>query len=340
MIQNTLRCIFIFFIAYVPGLSAAENKELTAQMHQLPKNELHLHIGGAWPIDYLEEIATPEQFKKLNALLDQIERNELDYHQAFTVFVLLAKIVNSESKIENGVARLCQNLAADNVRFVELRTGLKDLGNGFESHLKAVLRGMERGANGLPLTPRLLLSLRRDSSSSVAEATIDLALKYRDSGIAGIDVSGDSTIGDGRQIFAALKRAKANGLPITLHIGESPDESPLQQMLELNNIQPERVGHAVYLCKEAYNFIVVNKIPIEMCLTSAFKAGMVKEPGHHPVLPLLLSGHPVAICTDDPLIFRCSLSQEFALASILTGLSVEEIARTQESVQSYAFGIR
>ena len=152
---------------------------LTEQMRLLDKAEQHIHLGGAWPLSYLKEVATAEEFAALTAMIDQISES-VDYHAVFRAFGLTSKIMNSDERIENGVAALCEELVRDNVYRlpVELRTGLKNLGSGFEGYLQAVLRGMEKGVAGSSLKAGLVLSLRRDTSPSDCRKTIDLALAY------------------------------------------------------------------------------------------------------------------------------------------------------------------
>lgn len=305
-------------------------------MKNMEKSELHLHIGGSWPLKYLEEIAQPQEFADLCAMLDKIQ-DVVDYHDAFQVFGLIGKIVNSEERIEKGVTALCKDLAQDNVTYAELRTGLKDFGHGLEGYLTAVLKGMSEGTRETPLKAGLILSLRRDTNLSISEQTIDLAIKYRNKGVIGIDVSGDSIQGDGSAIFAALIRAKENGLPITLHIGESEKETPEQQMKELYTIQPTRIGHGVHLCREAKEWVKENKTLVELCLTSALKVGMIQNRQDHPALQLISEGHPVAICTDDPLIFKTTLSKEYEEVAAILGLTAEEMHSLQAQTHPYAF---
>lgn len=319
------------------GIPQLQFDQLIEKMKNMQKSELHLHLGGAWPLEYLKEISKPQEFTDLCLMLDQIQAAELDYHNAFRVFNLISKIVHSEERVENGVEALCKDLLLDNVVYAEFRTGLKDLGSGLEGYLTAVLRGIQRGTDGTHLKVGLILSVRRDTNYSIAEQTIELALKYRGEGIIGIDLSGDSTQGDGKHIFPALIRAKENQLPITLHIGESKEETAEQQMLELLTIQPERIGHGVHLCEEGKKWVKDKKILVELCLTSAVKAGMIREAKEHPALELLLQGHPVAICTDDSLVFNTSLSKEYSLVAIITGLLPEEIQESQKQTQRYNF---
>ncbi len=332
-----LRAILLGSIFLYPCICKAISFELHEKMKPMNKSELHLHLGGAWPLGYLQSIASVKEFEELSSMLSLIQKEAVDYASIFHVFTLIGQIMNSEEKIEQGVIALCQDLAQDHVVYAEFRTGLKDLGNGLEGHLNAVLRGVEQGTKDSSLQVGVLLSLRRDTPAALAEKTLDLALKYQHQGIIGIDVSGNSIQGNGQTIFPTLIRAKKHYLPITLHLGESPEETPHQQMLELNTIQPERIGHGVHLCEEALTWIKEKKLLIELCLTSAVKAGMIQKPQQHPALPLLLQGYPIAICTDDPLVFNTTLSKEYAYIADVTGLTPEKVQELQKDLYRYSF---
>lgn len=175
----------------------------------------------------------------------------------------------------------------------------------------------------------ILLSLQRDCSIKLAQETINLIKKYRDQGVVGLDISGDSTKGDCSAIFSILSELQTHDIPITLHIGESKEEGPGQQMIELKAIKPKRVGHCVHLCQEAQKWIRDNKVPVELCLSSAYYTGMITTGMEHPAFELIKEYHPVVICTDDPLIFNTRLPDEIALVGDLLGLPVSDIAYMQ-----------
>ena len=123
-----------------------------------------------------------------------------------------------------------------------------------------------------------------------------------------------------------------------MHIGESRKEA--NQLQELQRWRPRRIGHGVHLSKDALEYIVLNKIPLEMCLSSAVKAGMIESFADHPGLELLRSGHPVCVCTDDPLNFSCTLSDECALAAQLLGhAGVDDMLELQRKTLEYRFGL-
>lgn len=304
--MNIKRFILIPFLI----ISTIASSLTLEEIKQWDKVELHLHLGGAYPKEYLRSIATDQQMAQLEQELEKIH-NGVDYEEAFPIFELIGRLVNTEEKVKDGLIALCRWLEADHVIYAEIRTGLKDMGQGDEHYLQTLLEGIRDGETEW-FTPRLLLSLRRFSTVEQAKRTVDLAIKYQAEGVVGIDISGISTLGNIRPLFPELLRAKAAGLGITVHLGESPNENDQLEILE--TLRPHRIGHAVFLTEEAKEWLKIHPIPTEMCLTSALKVKMIEKPHWHPALShYALRDMPYSVCTDDPLIFNVTLSDEYAL---------------------------
>lgn len=309
--------------------------KLLQGLRETLKTELHSHLGGAVPIEFIKKYSTPQAYAEVVGFIDKLKQG-IDYSEGFKVFPMIRNVLTTNERLEEAVYEYCRSQFNDNVTFTELRTGLKKLDGGFEDCLKAVLAGIERGMRDYPITVTLLLSLRRDTPVDEAMETVELAIKYRGTIVTGIDVSGESIKGDGSGIFDALRYAKKNELPITLHLGENIKESHEQQIMELRAIQPDRVGHAVLLGHEAEEWIREKRVPVEACIRSALSVKMIEKPGDHPALKLFKEGHPVVFCTDDSTLFG-DLSEELALAACLCDLSVEQVAEMQKRARNLAF---
>jgi len=323
---------FLFFA--LQPFTIAPERDYSAQFHylrQLPKAELHIHLGGAYPLNYLLSIANPQQSKELQIALDEIAKR-VAYRDVFRFFQIVSQIVNTEERIQKGAEALCAALQEDRVAYAEIRTGLKNLGEGYEAYLSAVLNGIKQGtAPGFEAY--LLLSLQRNSTLEVAKTTVDLALKYRSHGVIGIDISGDSSLGQIQQIMPELLRAKKGGLSIALHIGESRDE--IDQLYLLETLHPNRIGHGVHLSADAKEWIKEHRTPLEVCLTSSVLVEMVDQFDAHPGIEYFQQGYPIALCTDDPLLFSTTLSQEYLIAYRL-GFSVEALTEIAQNSFKYA----
>ena len=308
-----------------PSSSTAFFEMIQAQ----PKDDLHIHLGGAWPLDFLEKVALGEDLAALHRFKERIATG-IDYSDVFEIFPILGKIVNSNELISQGAFALCQKFYEDNVTYAEVRTGLKELDGTLEDYLQSAIKGLREGCQYYGITTPIILSIRRNDSLEHAKKTIRLALKYRES-ICGIDISGDSTKGHLESLAEAIALAKEQGLPFILHLGESDKEDATTQLKELQLLQPKRIGHGVHLGSEALNYIKENQIPLEICLTSAQLTKMLSEEQRHPGLELYHQDHPVCFCTDDPAIFSTTLSGEFYKLANLLNLSIEDIQTLLEN---------
>lgn len=320
--------------------------DLSNIIHQTPKAELHSHYSGAVPLWYLESIiddqVTLDEYKLLVQGLHKL-KSGVDYHDAFKYFSHIYKILNTYEKVENGLIAIAEEYLQDNVIYLELRTGLKDLGKGIEEYLQALLRGIKRCPSDI--TIKLMLSLRRDTSAADAQKIVDLAIRYKEHGVVGIDVSGDSTLIGTENIIPAIRRAKMEGIFLSLHIGESaeeidtPDKEVAQaELLEL--VQPERIGHGVFLSEQSVSWLLQHPdIPIEVCPSSSVLAGMVDHHSNHPgLLYHLAHEHPVVVGTDDPLLFQTTLTNEY-LKLIEVGFDLDQIKQMIANSFQFAFAV-
>lgn len=308
-------------------------------MERVLKTDLHIHLGGSWPLPFLRSIGSLDEIAELESFLKDIDsKSNTDYHSTFNAFSLSAKIVNSNDRIRAGTAAVCQKMSAEGVVYSEIRTSLKDFGTGLEDYLTAVLEGVRDGCRCSDLDVKIILSLKRSSTVAIARETLRLLLKYRTQGVVGLDISDNALLGDGSGIFSIIDEVHANSIPVALHLGECSEETGDQQISELTRLKPRRIGHGVFLCDRAKEWIYERMIPIEMCLSSALKAHMVDSMREHPALDLLRSGYPVAVCTDDPLIFGTDHIKENQIAMELLGYSFEQFEALHTKSLSYKFG--
>ena len=193
-------------------------------MKHIPKCDLHIHLGGSWPLEFLEAVADdPSDFSRFQSFLDQLHQkgDDTDYHICFEAFALASKIVNTIQKVQDGTCSMCRNFAEEGLCYMELRTGLKNImDTGYEAYLQAVMRGIEQGCEGTPLKVAILLSLKRNSSRELAQETLRLIKKYRGK-VVGLDVSDDALLPDASNIAEIIEEIHAQGIPVALHLGQS-----------------------------------------------------------------------------------------------------------------------
>ena len=72
----------------------------------------------------------------------------------------------------------------------------------------------------------------------------------------------------------------------------------------------ERIGHGIAAVRDPalMRHLRERDIPLEICITSNLVTGVVQRIEDHPVRRLFDAGVPIVLNSDDPAMFRCSLT--------------------------------
>lgn len=121
---------------------------------------------------------------------------------------------------------------------------------------------------------RLILSIDRRNTLQEAEHVVDLALKYADKGVVGVDLCGNPLRGDVSLFAPAFSRARRNGLAITLHFGEVAESGRTAELECLLSYQPARIGHVIHMAEDVKKEIQRRRLGLELCLSCNVLAKM------------------------------------------------------------------
>ncbi|KAI9771191.1 MAG: hypothetical protein M1835_006463 [Candelina submexicana] len=189
------------------------------------------------------------------------------------------------------------------------------------------------------LSTYLILSIDRRNTASEAMHIVDLALKYRSQGVVGVDLCGDPSKGDVSIFREAFKKAKANGLRITLHFAEIPASSMVDEFSTLLTFEPDRIGHVIHVPDAIRAEIIARKLGLEMCLSCNVKAKLIEgDYSSHHLSYWRATGCPVVLCTDDVGIFCSPLSNEYLLAAQHLNLGRKDIFEMCHKAIDVIFG--
>ncbi len=317
-----------------------------ALIHRLPKCDLHVHLDGSVRIKTIRDAANkmgcklPSQDLKKLAKYVQAPpdcRSLSDFLKAFEVFYPALK---DPEILERISYELCEDASKENVRYMEVRFApVLQAREGFpmEEVVKSVLKGLERGQKAFKIRTLLLLCCYRSEPPAASIETVNLALKYREDGVAGIDLAGDEAhfpVGKRKKAFLI---AKKNDLPATVHAGEAGGAENIRFALEA--LGARRIGHGVRLREDSdlLEKVKRDKIPLEMCLTSNVQTQVVKEYDLHPFREYYDLGIPVTINTDDRSISNITLTSEIIRAIEYYQLSLEDVKRITLNGIEHAF---
>eukprot|EP00066_Takifugu_rubripes_P004309 XP_003967573.1 PREDICTED: adenosine deaminase-like protein [Takifugu rubripes] len=304
---------------------------------RLPKVELHAHLNGSVSYQTIEKLSKQKPHLNIEQNMTAIgkgQRRTLD--ECFQVFKVIHQLVDAEEDILMVAKDVITEFSADGVKYLELRSTPreeKNTGLTKRRYIETVLSAIQQCKNEeLDIDVRFLVAIDRRNGTEVAMETVKLAEEFMlssDGLVVGIDLSGDPTVGHGRDLLPALQRAKNSGLKLSLHLSEVP--SQLDETDLLLNLPPDRIGHGTFLhpevggSKSLVDKVLKNHIPLELCLTSNVKGQTVPCYSKHHFKYWYQLGHPCVICTDDKGVFCTDLSQEYQLAASTFGLSRESV---------------
>ena len=170
----------------------------------------------------------------------------------------------------------------DGVVYLELRTTPRDVpGLGKEGYVHTVLECIKSFEGKGRMSTYLILSIDRRNSPEQAMEVVDLAVKYRERGVVGVDLCGDPAKADVATFKDAFAKARGVGLGITLHFAEvKASEEELRMMLDM---KPQRLGHVCKPGGDIRQEILENGIGVELCVSCNVLAGLTDGgmDGHH-----------------------------------------------------------
>eukprot|EP01060_Flectonema_neradi_P037780 TRINITY_DN7715_c0_g1_i1.p1 TRINITY_DN7715_c0_g1~~TRINITY_DN7715_c0_g1_i1.p1 ORF type:complete len:349 (+),score=59.27 TRINITY_DN7715_c0_g1_i1:52-1098(+) len=308
-------------------------------IRNMPKVELHAHLGGSIRLETLNELMNAKGLKGMDFTVNK-ERTEgsdsARMAKCFEIFDAIYKVTDGLPVIERVTKEVILDYSSENTAYLELRTSLKKFGDNTESdYLDTVLKAIKETNEGLPddkkVPTTVLVSINRGRTLADAETAVKIAIAYKDKGVSGVDFSGNCYKGEWNTFLPLLKQAREAGLRISIHAGEKDDPAELSSMIDF---VPDRIGHFVFSDEESEQRVRELKIPIEMCITSNLITSNWHPAEHH--ISKWMS-HPISINTDDRGVFAVTLSSEYQLAHATFDLSIEQLLNISEQSLKHSF---
>lgn len=313
------------------------------QIRRAPKVLLHDHLDGGLRPSTVVELAEDVGYGGLPStdpealgrwfVADTPRRDLVRYLEGFTHTVA---VMQTSDALER-VARECvEDLGEDGVVYAEVRFAPElhtEAGLSLETIVESVLAGFSAGmeaarAAGRPIVVRALLTAMRTAARSLEIA--ELAVRYRDAGVAGFDVAGPEAGYPPTRHLEAFTLIQRENFHATLHAGEAFGLPSIWQALQWCNA--ERLGHGVRLVDDVTvgaegevvlgrlaSYVRDRRVPLELCPTSNVHTGAVPSLAEHPIGLLRRLSFRVTINTDNRLMSGVSLSSEMARCAEVFG---------------------
>lgn len=297
----------------------------------LPKVELHRHLEGSIRPATVFALAQEHRIDIGAESVEELAESYVfgDFPSFVDLFLKTTEVLRRSEDLELIVSEMAREMAAENTRYAEV----------FFSPVWHQMNGMtEReittGLNaGRATAARLGVELAWivDNSRHLDVQTGFDAVDYvagtnAPDGVVAVGLGGPEVGFPPEPWKPVFDKARAAGLESIPHAGETVGaESVRGAIIALG---AKRIGHGVRCLEdpEVVSMLVDRGIPIDVSLTSNRLLGVVESDASHPLLDLIAAGLMVTLNTDDPGLFRTTLTDELALAVSVHGLTGADLA--------------
>lgn len=293
----------------------------------LPKAELHLHLEGSIEPATLVELRNGHGVANGSAA----DAEQIYSFQDFTGFLMAFKevteLLRTPDDYELITYRLMQRLKGENVVHAEVYVSVGVClwrKQDFDAIFEGLERGRERGERDFGISLLWIFDAVRHFGAEAAQRVAELAVRYRDRNVVGFGIGGDERRAAPELFRDVYAYCADHGLRLTAHAGETSGPESIWGAL---NLKAERIGHGLTAGQdpELVEELSQRQVPIEVCLTSNLRTGCCSKINDHPVRRYFDHGLMVTLNTDDPAMFRTSLSREYAIAQEEFGFTDEHL---------------
>jgi adenosine deaminase len=298
----------------------------------LNKADLHVHLNGSVPANIVAslvekyEIDLPEGFSEEKIVKDLvITKPVLLLPEYFRPWLVLKRLPKGKACLQEMIRAVLGNLKKDNITYAELRNSpfnISEINNiSLEDTLSWLIEEIAVASSKYQVMAKLIISFSRFRFDLKRANELMQAVKLVNDGtILGFDLSGNEDDPIPFEACEIFRRAKDDlGLSVSIHAGET---GKLENVLwAINDCKADRIAHALAATKspEALEEIRDRNICVEVCLTSNYLTGLVKDLHEHPVITFIENNIPFVLCSDNPQTNNSILSDEYSKFIDITG---------------------
>ncbi|MDT0185205.1 adenosine deaminase [Microbacterium sp. ARD31] len=300
------------------------------QVHAAPKVLLHDHLDGGLRPGTIVELAAEVGHEVPAGDAESLGRWFTEAADSGSLVRYLETFDHTVAVMQTGaalarVARECvEDLAADGVVYAEVRYAPEQHVTGgltLDEVVAAVQEGFDAGmaASGGRIVVRQLLTAMRHQARSMEIA--ELAIAWRDRGVAGFDIAGAEAGFPPTRHLDAFEYLQRENAHFTIHAGEAFGLPSIWQAIQWCGA--DRLGHGVRIIDDITvaddgtvelgrlaAYVRDKRIPLEMCPSSNIQTGAAESFAEHPIGLLTKLRFRVTVNTDNRLMSGTSMTEE------------------------------
>jgi aminodeoxyfutalosine deaminase len=299
----------------------------------LPKVELHVHLVGSAPVETVLGLARRHPDRGVPTSEEGLREFYVfrDFPHFLDVYRVVSGLISEPEDIAELVLGIGRDLAAQNVRYVELqvapypfqRRGMPDAVIS-----EALSVGARDALARYGVRIGYIIDFPGHDAGHYARPALRLALETPPAGLVGFGIGGDEARRAPytdviRDVFQA---AHVAGLRCVPHAGETTGAETVWEAIDF--LHAERVGHGIRSLDDPslVSYLAERQVPVDVSPTSNVCTRCVPSIAEHPLRRMIGAGLFVTLNSDDPPMFGTSLTNEYLVAGRDLGFSPAELA--------------
>ncbi|RMD91221.1 MAG: adenosine deaminase [Alphaproteobacteria bacterium] len=312
-----------------------------SEWREFPKIELHLHIEGGAPPDFIRGLAS-EKGQRLDGVFAEDGSYAFrDFWHFLQVYEAATSVLQTPEDYRRLTRAVLAESAANGVIYTEMFLspdfcGGRDLA-AWREYLAAIEEGAGEAERAHGIVMRGIVTPIRHFGPEKAKEAALCAAETAGDFVTGFGIGGDERAGKPRDFAWAFDCAREAGLRLTAHAGEW--EGPDSVRAALDDLRVERIGHGVRAIEDAalVERLARDGVVLEVCPGSNVALGLYPRLEDHPIARLREAGVKVTVSTDDPPFFHTTMTREYEGLAHAFGWGAEELAAINHVAAQAAF---
>ncbi|GAB7071836.1 adenosine deaminase [Mycobacterium hodleri] len=301
-------------------------------LRDLPKAHLHAHLDGSYPVAAVQELAQrrrtpfdrPAQFPDVWAFFDAYGTVPALVETREDLAGLCRALVHQEA--EEGVVYLEPAIEPQLYARLGTLTAVTD----------TILRAFAEAATETGIEVGATLTINTDADEEIAVELASVAAAFAGTGVTALGTAGFVEPAGLHRYTAAADKARAAGLPIVSHAGQTGGPDSVREALDV--LGASRLSHGFRSIEnpELMARLAADQVCCDVCPVSNVALGVVADLASHPAPALLKAGVPVTLNADDQLWFGVGITGQYEIARRTWALddhTLAEFARSGTSAR-------
>ncbi|MGD0893600.1 MAG: adenosine deaminase [Terracidiphilus sp.] len=302
-------------------------------IRRLPKAELHLHLEGTITPATLADLSARHDAEPIPLAEAEALYRFTDFTGFINAFKAVTRRLIGPDDYELAAWRMMERLAAQGVVHAEVYISVGVIymwrnhdPQAFEPIFAGLERARERGHRELGVSIYWIFDAVRHFSVDEAAVVFRKAAEMRREfpSIVGIGLGGDERQRGSAPFSALYAKARAAGLRLTNHAGETTGPEAIWEALSIGS---ERIGHALSAIQDQalIDELKARGTALELNPTSNVRTGVCPSFREHPLRSYYDAGLLVTLNSDDPAFFGSDVANEYLLAHTEQSFTREEL---------------